>query len=157
MITKKSLSIKVAVLLVVSMATSHAATLQLTPKLGGCYLFTEKEFNAASPMTNPIPCAKVHNAETFGVGTWSLKNQPWKYTDDMVRDAAEKICMSYWDYPEDSDLNYWAFFTPSPAQWSKGARWVRCDAMSRVSEKGSFKQMYATWSGNAGLNSGYTA
>jgi hypothetical protein len=136
---------------------AQAATLQLTPKLGGCYLFTEKEFNAPSPMTNPIACSKVHNAETFGLGTWPLKNQPWKYTEDMARDTAEQICMSFWDYPDGSDLNFWAYFTPSASQWAKGARWVRCDAMSMIAEKGTFKQKFATWTGNASLNSGYVA
>ncbi|CAN2190523.1 hypothetical protein MCEJIRE27_00512 [Candidatus Nanopelagicaceae bacterium] len=154
---RKFLVRAVALILIGSIAPADAATLQSTPKLGGCYLFTEKEFKAPSPLTNPIACSKAHNAETFGIGTWSLKNQPWKYTDDMVHDAAEKICMSFWDYPDGSDLNYWAFFTPSAAQWAKGARWVRCDAMAMVAENGTFKQKFATWSGNAGLNSGYVA
>jgi hypothetical protein len=149
------LALGASLALVAAVTPAQAATLQLTPKLGGCYLFTEKEFNAPSPMTNPIPCSKMHNAETFGIGKWNLKNQPWKYTDDMVRDAAEAICMQYWDFPDDSNLNYWAFFTPSASQWAKGARWVRCDAMSALSETGSFKQKFASWTGNAGLNSGY--
>ncbi len=134
----------------------HAeAALELNPKLGGCYLFSEKEFNAPSPLTNPIPCSKVHNAETFWVGKWSLKYPPSKYTDDAIHTAAEKVCLSNWDYPEDSDLNYWAFFVPSNSQWAKGARWIRCDAMVRVSENGTFSQQYGKWTGNAGLNSGY--
>ncbi|CAN2191087.1 hypothetical protein MCEMRE182_00518 [Candidatus Nanopelagicaceae bacterium] len=155
----KRLATALAVIVLSSafIAPAHAASLQLNPKLGGCYLFTEKELNSASPLTNPIACSKVHNAETFGIDKWPLKNQPWKYTEDMARDAAEQVCMQYWDYPDDSDLNYWAYFTPSPAQWAKGARWIRCDAMARLSEKGTFKQMYATWTGNAGLTSGYLA
>jgi hypothetical protein len=154
---KRTLVIVMALLAVTEASSAQAATLQLTPKLGGCYLFTEREFNAPSPITNPIACSKVHNAETFGIGTWPLKNQPWKYTEDMARDAAEQICMSFWDYPEDSDLNYWAYFTPSASQWAKGARWVRCDAMAMIAEKGTFKQKFATWTGNAGLTSGYLA
>ena len=154
---KKLLVVFTSFSLISIVAPAQAATLQLNPKLGGCYLFTEKELNSAYPLTNPIACSKLHNAETFGIGKWTLKNQPWKYTEDMTRDAAEAICMRYWDYPDDSDLNYWAYFTPSPAQWAKGARWVRCDAMSRLSETGSFKQMFESWTGNAGLSSGYLA
>jgi len=154
---RKFLVVFASLTLLANAAPAQAATLQLTPKLGGCYLFSEKELNSAYPLTNPIPCSKLHNAETFGIGKWNLKNQPWKYTEDMTRDAAEAICMRFWDYPEDSDLNYWAYFTPSPAQWAKGARWVRCDAMSRLSETGSFKQMFESWTGNAGLSSGYLA
>jgi hypothetical protein len=157
MMNRKSIFSVVISLAFIQAIPAQAVSLQSTPKLGGCYLFTEKELNSAYPLTNPIPCAKVHNVETFGIGTWPLKNQPWKYTEDMARDAAEQICMSFWDYPDDSDLNYWAYFTPSPAQWAKGARWVRCDAMAMIAEKGTFKQKYATWTGNAGLTSGYLA
>jgi hypothetical protein len=139
------------------LAPTQAAVLQTTPKIGSCYLFTEKELNASSPMTNPIACAKVHNAETFAIGTWSLKNEPSRYDNDTVVAAVRKICLRFWDYPDNSDLNYLAFFTPTSTQWAKGARWVRCDAMSMVAEKGTFKQKYATWKGNAGLNSGYLA
>ena len=154
---KTAFAVVLSLAVVTQAIPAEAASLQLTPKLGGCYLFTEKEFNAPSPLTNPIPCSKLHNAETFGIDKWPLKNQPWKYTVDMARDAAEQVCMQYWDYPDDSDLNFWAFFTPSPAQWAKGARWIRCDAMARLVEKGTFKQMYASWTGNAGLTSGYLA
>jgi hypothetical protein len=50
------LALGASLALVAAVTPAQAATLQLTPKLGGCYLFTEKEFNAPSPMTNPIPC-----------------------------------------------------------------------------------------------------
>jgi hypothetical protein len=152
-------AISSVVLALISVIVPHAsgATLELNPKIGGCYLFTEKELNAASPLTNPISCSKVHNAETYWVGKWNLRNQPWKYTNEMVHDAAAAICEPQWPYAEDSDLNYWAFYTPSPAQWAKGARWVRCDAMSVISKSGSFNQRYGRWTGNAGLNDGYLA
>jgi hypothetical protein len=129
--------------------------LELNPKIGGCYLFTAKEFDAPSPLTNPVPCAKTHNAETFWVAKWPLKFPPTRYTDDLIHDAAEKICLAAWDFPEDADLNYWGYFYPSPAQWAKGARWVRCDALIRKSEKGTFNQQYLQWRGNAALNDGF--
>jgi hypothetical protein len=154
---KIAVSLTALVLLMVSSVQAEAVTLQLNPKIGACYLFNQKELEAISPLTNPISCAKPHNAETFWVGRWTLKSQPWNYTDEKLHAAVDAICIDKWDFPDDSNLNYWAFFTPSPAQWAKGARWVRCDAMSQIAKKGTFNQMYATWSGNAGLNSGYTA
>jgi hypothetical protein len=50
--------------------------LELKPKIGNCYLLSEKEFEAPSPLTNPIPCAQMHNAETYWVAKWPLKLAP---------------------------------------------------------------------------------
>jgi hypothetical protein len=136
-------------------ASTPASKLELKPKIGGCYLFTYKEFDAPSPLTNPIPCARTHNAETFWVAKWPLKLPPTRYTDDLIHSAAEKTCLMKWDFPEESDLNYWAYFFPSPAQWAKGARWLRCDAMVQVAETGTFNQKYLQWKGNAVLSDGF--
>ena len=134
-----------------------ATPLELNPKIGGCYLFTAKELDAASPLTNPIPCAKTHNAETYWVARWPLKLAPTRYTDDLIHDAAEKICLGAWDFPLRADLNYWGYFVPSPSQWVKGARWLRCDALAQKSQKGTFSQQYVLWQGNPALNNGFIA
>ncbi len=136
-------------------AVTPSSKLELNPKIGGCYLFTYKEFDAPSPLTNPIPCSRTHNAETFWVAKWPLKLAPTSYTDDMIHAAAEKACLSQWEFPEEADLNYWAYFYPSKSQWSKGARWLRCDALVQKAETGSFTQMYQQWKGNAVLNNGF--
>ena len=136
-------------------AVTPASKLELNPKIGGCYLFTYKEFDAPSPLTNPIPCSKAHNAETFWVAKWPMKLAPTRYTDDMIHSAAEKTCLAEWDFPEEADLNYWAFFYPSKTQWAKGARWLRCDAMVLKAETGTFSQKYLQWKGNAVLNGGF--
>jgi hypothetical protein len=132
-----------------------ATPLELNPKIGGCYLFTAKELDAASPLTNPIPCAKTHNAETYWVAQWPLKLAPTRYTDDLIYDAAKKICLRAWDFTDKADLNYWGFFQPSPSQWAKGARWLRCDALVQKSEKGTFSEQYRQWKGSAVLNDGF--
>ena len=136
-------------------AVTPASKLELNPKIGGCYLFSSKEFEAPSPLTNPIPCSKAHNAETFWVAKWPMKLAPTRYTDDMIHAAAEKTCLAEWDFPEEADLNYWAFFYPSKTQWAKGARWLRCDAMVLKAETGTFSQKYLQWKGNAVLNGGF--
>ena len=136
-------------------AVTPASKLELNPKIGGCYLFSSKEFEAPSPLTNPIPCSKAHNAETFWVAKWPMKLAPTRYTDDMIHSAAEKTCLAEWDFPEEADLNYWAFFYPSKTQWAKGARWLRCDAMVLKAETGTFSQKYLQWKGNAVLNGGF--
>lgn len=136
-------------------AVTPASKLELNPKIGGCYLFSSKEFEAPSPLTNPIPCSKAHNAETFWVAKWPMKLAPTRYTDDMIHSAAEKVCLAEWDFPEEADLNYWAFFYPSKTQWAKGARWLRCDAMVLKAETGTFSQKYLQWKGNAVLSGGF--
>lgn len=136
-------------------ATAVTSKLELNPKIGSCYLFSSKEFEAPSPLTNPIPCSRSHNAETFWISKWPLKLAPTRYTDDLILSAAEKVCLAQWDFPEEADLNYWAFFYPSPAQWAKGARWIRCDAMIQKAEVGSFNQKYLVWKGIASLNGGF--
>ena len=136
-------------------ASTPTSKLELNPKIGGCYLFSSKEFEAPSPLTNPIPCSRTHNAETFWVAKWPLKLAPSRYTDDLIHSAAEKTCLAQWGFPEEADLNYWAYFFPSKSQWAKGARWLRCDAMVQVAETGTFTQKYLQWKGNAVLSDGF--
>jgi hypothetical protein len=136
-------------------AVTPASKLEMNPKIGGCYLFSSKEFEAPSPLTNPIPCSKTHNAETFWVAKWPLKLAPSRYTDGLIHSAAEKTCLAQWGFPEEADLNYWAYFFPSKSQWAKGARWLRCDAMVQVAETGTFTQKYLQWKGNAVLSDGF--
>lgn len=131
------------------------AVIDNNPKIGACYSFSEREFTATSPMTNSISCSKVHNAETYWVGTWTLKLPYWRYTDELMHNAASKVCLRAWEFPDDADLNYWAYFLPNQQQWSKGARWIRCDAMQARSKSGTFLQKWGRWTGNASINEGY--
>ena len=50
-----------------------------------------KEFDAPSPLTNPLPCAQMHNAETYWVAKWPLKLEPPRYSDYLIHDVAERI------------------------------------------------------------------
>jgi hypothetical protein len=134
---------------------SQTAGLELKPKIGNCYLFSAKEFDAPSPLTNPLPCAQMHNAETYWVAKWPLKLEPPRYSDDLIHDVAERICLAHWDFPDDADLNYWAYFYPSPAQWAEGARWLRCDAMVQSYKEGGFDKQYLEWAGSLYLDNGF--
>jgi hypothetical protein len=152
---KKLVAIFALLIFTCAVSPASAVTLQFSPKIGACYLFTEKELNGLSPITNPVSCSKPHNAETFWIAKWTKKATPYSYTEDALRDNAEKACVVNWEYPEDSDLNYWGYFLPNKTQWKKGARWIRCDAMSQLSEDGAFEDRFATWSGSAGSGSGF--
>ena len=159
-VKRKSLVVISSLVLVVAgvspvSASTPTSKLELNPKIGGCYLYSSKEFEAPSPLTNPIPCSRTHNAETFWVAKWPLKLAPSRYTDDLIHSAAEKTCLAQWGFPEEADLNYWAYFFPSKSQWAKGARWLRCDAMVQVAETGTFTQKYLQWKGNAVLSDGF--
>ena len=159
---KHKVLIFISALVVVAMAAtafvltrSQTADLELKPKIGNCYLFSAKEFDAPSPLTNPLPCAQMHNAETYWVAKWPLKLEPPRYSDDLIHDVAERICLAHWDFPDDANLNYWAYFYPSPAQWAEGARWLRCDAMVQSYTEGSFDKQYLKWPGSLYLDNGF--
>ena len=129
--------------------------LELKPKIGNCYLFSAKEFDASSPLTNPLPCAEMHNAESYWVAKWPLKLEPPRYSDDLIHEVAERVCLAHWDFPEEANFNYWAYFYPSPAQWEEGARWLRCDAMVQLYTEGSFDRQYLEWPRSLYLDNGF--
>jgi hypothetical protein len=97
----------------------------------------------------------MHNAETYWVAKWPLKLEPPRYSDDLIHDVAERICLAHWDFPDDANLNYWAYFYPSPAQWAEGARWLRCDAMVQSYKEGGFDKQYLEWPGSLYLDNGF--
>ena len=134
---------------------SQTTALELKPKIGNCYLFSAKELDAPSPLTNPLPCAQMHNAETYWVAKWPLELAPTRYSEDLIHDVAGRVCRNKWDFPDDADLNYWAYFYPSPAQWAEGARWLRCDAMVQLYTEGSIDKQYLKWPGSLYLDNGF--
>ena len=92
---KHKVLIFISALVVVAVAgTSFVLTrpqtiaLELKPKIGNCYLLSEKEFEAPSPLTNPLLCAELHNAETYWVAKWPLELAPSRYSDDLINDVA---------------------------------------------------------------------
>jgi hypothetical protein len=134
---------------------SQTTALELKPKIGNCYLFSAKELDAPSPLTNPLPCAEMHNAETYWVAKWPLELAPTRYSEDLIHDVAGRVCRNKWDFPDDADLNYWAYFYPSPAQWAEGARWLRCDAMVQLYTEGSIDKQYLKWDRSLYLDNGF--
>jgi hypothetical protein len=159
---KHKVLIFISALVVVAMAgtafvltRSQTTALELKPKIGNCYLFSAKELDAPSPLTNPLPCAEMHNAETYWVAKWPLELAPTRYSDDLIHDVAGRVCRNKWDFPDDSDFNYWAYFYPSPSQWAEGARWLRCDAMVQLYTEGSIDKQYLKWPGSLYLDNGF--
>ena len=159
---KHKVLIFISALVVVAMAATafvltrpQSIALELKPKIGNCYLLSEKEFEAPSPLTNPLLCAELHNAETYWVAKWPLELAPSRYSDDLINDVAGRVCRKQWDFPEEADFNYWAYFYPSPAQWAEGARWLRCDALVQLYTEGSFNRQYLKWERSLYLDNGF--
>lgn len=122
------------------------------PRVGDCFLHSNRDVSAEFASKNPISCSKRHNVEIYYVGVWPSSTPPWKMSDSVALDFADSICG--WDgaayYLDQDDFNYWAWFTPNKKQWSNGARWLRCDAMyisSASNEDDPSTYVFRSWTG----------
>jgi hypothetical protein len=112
------------------------AAYTVTPKVGQCFQYTKAQVSASYASKNPISCSSSHNMETFAVVKWPLKSNPADMNKDEVLDLVFQRCDFLGRFPNaptskfsSTSINYWAWYTPSPAAWAKGQRWLRCDAM----------------------------
>lgn len=140
-----------ALAITVSCPQASNAALFVAPKYGQCFMHTRADVSASSPKKNPISCSRIHNSETFFVGTWPSDTPPWSMSDKNALNLAVGVCMSdnALEYLT-SHFNWWAWFTPSKSSWAQGARWIRCDGMS-VSNIATAKRTadykFRSWSG----------
>ena len=89
-----------------------------------------------SNTTKPVDCAEDHTAETIAVGALPDEFAEAAYDDQEVGAFAYRTCSKAFAEFVGADeslmmrtvLN-WAWFRPSEADWSDGARWYRCDVV----------------------------
>ena len=121
------------------------AAYTVKPREGQCFLYTSADVSAPHPRKNPVSCSKTHNAETFIVTKWPLMTKPSDLPDEEAREIAQLECRAWVGDDgliSNSYFNYWAWYTPDPASWAKGERWLRCDVMVRTKAN-----KYASWKG----------
>ena len=122
--------------LVGGLFTSPAqAAYTVKPKVGQCFLHTAADVDAPYARKNPISCSNTHNAETYFVTKWPLPSKPSEMSNEEAIDIAETRCRAWGDGDgliKNPFFNYWAWYTPDPAAWAKGERWLRCDVMVRT-------------------------
>jgi hypothetical protein len=134
----KTLSIFVALLVAGSLMTAPVANAAytVTPKVGQCFQYTKAQVSAKYAPKNPINCSSTHNMETYRVAKWPFEANPTDMDRQETIDTVYELCDFFGTFPEarnnwgsTTKINYWAWYTPSPAGWAKGQRWLRCDAM----------------------------
>jgi hypothetical protein len=142
---KRSIAI-VGVLAVFSSFLIQPASAAYTvkPKVGQCFMHTSADVSAPYARKNPVKCSSTHNAETYLVTKWPLKTKPELMDDEEALDLADSLCRAWGDdgLIDNGFFTYWAWYTPDPAAWAKGERWLRCDAMVRNDAK-----KYLSWKG----------
>lgn len=137
-----------AVALLSSLIASPAnAAYTVKPKVGQCFMYTAADVSAPYATKNPVSCSGTHNAETFMVTKWPLSTKPANMDEEEALNLADSLCRAWGDggLIDNSYLNYWAWYTPNPAQWAKGERWLRCDAMHVTTKTPPYK--YSSWRG----------
>ena len=136
----------IGALAVVSSFMIHPADAAYTvkPKVGQCFMQTSADVSAPYARKNPIKCTSTHNAETYLVTKWPLKTKPELMDEDEALALADSLCRAWGDdgLIDNGFYTYWAWYTPDPAAWAKGERWLRCDAMVRNDAK-----KYLSWKG----------
>jgi hypothetical protein len=118
------------------------------PQVGQCRgLITREIILAPTDPRVPIPCDQPHGSETVFVADLPPKVAALSHRDATrlsvdfpgVSDAIEACDVAFEDYvgvvrisPDsvlESNLD-WAFYIPTFDDWAKGARWMRCDAVT---------------------------
>ena len=123
------------------------AAYTVKPKVGQCFMHTQANISAPYAQKNPINCSKTHNAETYIVAKWPLTTPPEEMAEGEGWEVANSLCRAWGKggVLQDSFFTYWAWYTPDPAAWAKGERWLRCDAMKTVDATEPYT--YISWKG----------
>ncbi len=123
-----------------------------TPQVGECRgTMTEEIYDAVSDTRSTVPCTEPHGSETFLVT--ELPDEAAALPRDEVAELpddfpAKRRVLDECDQEHDRYVGVrrlgpdairpnnlsWAFYLPPPEDWEKGARWVRCDAVTRPFE-----------------------
>ena len=93
-------------------------------------MLSTEDRQASSWTSPPVKCSRPHNSEVYVVAKWPSKIPPFMMTEDEGRVLAKEVCIDQnWSARLGEYFDYWAWFAPDKKAWSKGARWLRCDAM----------------------------
>jgi hypothetical protein len=119
--------------------TADGSTSTGAPKVGECWNATNTEADNWSDWEGQpaTPCSKSHVLYTYFIGTitgvtaknWAKAGSP-DQTSAAVAARADDACSTAILLPKlqwTQQLVQGFFFLPSKAEWSAGARWVRCD------------------------------
>jgi hypothetical protein len=109
------------------------------PVTGDCWRSTYKNANKYADWNSakPVTCSAAHQLYTYGVpdirGTFSgSQYNSSGRLKDAISNAEDKACVNSQIESELLNNDFegrvdFVLFVPSRAEWSRGARWVRCD------------------------------
>jgi len=127
----------VSPLTVSTMAAAQPASPSVVamPIRGQCYNYTYKQMSKVATPVSAVSCNKPHTAEVFKVVNWYPTSSPFRMSDREIWNEANQLCrISNNSAFTSGKFNYWAFFIPTKGQWREGARWIRCDALIKISD-----------------------
>lgn len=120
------------------------AAIPAPPKVGQCYLYSEKDFFSNSSSLKPISCSKLHNIETVFVKKMRWEKNPKIMIPVDFYNLGERTCQVAIE--KDQRFTGWSAKAPTESQWKKGASWIRCDGYrSQLDENGI--PTYESWVG----------
>ena len=103
------------------------------PRVGECRTLTFDEYLRNSNNKSPIDCSQAHSSRVIATGHLP-KGVGWGAPLRRLNRIAVRICDPAWKrtlgrtYSSRAMTSYtWAWFIPTKAQRSHGARWIRCD------------------------------
>lgn len=119
-----------------SSPTSPTSVDKAAPDLGACRLLTPGDVAQPSNSTPPVSCEEAHTAQTYAVGSMPSQFAHSAYDDRAVASFAYRVCSQRFMVFTGADASLamrtilsWAWFRPSEAAWTGGARWYRCDVV----------------------------
>jgi hypothetical protein len=102
------------------------------PKVGACHRLSMKQASAQSDGRAPVSCDSKHTTRTLAVkrltGTvnWNDRSALYPKLQRKCWNALERELGSS-DQVRSQTAYTWFWFTPTPAQIERGAKWLRCD------------------------------
>lgn len=144
-----ALGLIVGVFSLIGLTTAPAeAAVAPKPKVGTCYNYGWKAYQAMSQTGKKVSCGKAHTAKTIAVG--KLLSGTTRTQASILRPASaahiSKTCIRALKnklgstYSKRNQSAYFtAFFVPNAEQFKAGQRWFRCDVV--LPGKGTLKNL----------------
>jgi hypothetical protein len=98
------------------------------PKVGDCLTYPIGAIYVNTARPKIVKCANLHNAEVYRIGKIRAGVRIQELSTIELTQIADQTCMPW--RGESKFFNAWVFRIPTNAEWEKGARWIRCEAIA---------------------------
>lgn len=149
-VQKSAISLLSACVLALTAIPASAVSTVSAPKpvVGQCFNYTNSEIAMENvPKKAAVSCSSTHNIEVYRVAKYTYKSSPFTISESDLWSIANRACQPWKGNVSKTKFNYWAFYTPTKSQWTKGERWIRCDAAIVTSDSNGNVTSYTKWKG----------